>query len=181
MKDIDKYQQERAEDSTPDDHEKAVVVYSLDIAKKANEVTDYMKKVIEHGKPFDRDDLIEELGDVVWYVSQLAHEKGIKMSEILEANTSKLRARYPNGFNGKLPHWTERVGSGEALAEVSQGPCVDVYEPPELVDCFVVRVNGRWFGSYSAEAWGGRSGAYNAAALKRWKLEQAIAGGASNG
>lgn len=103
MKDIDRYQRERAEENGVIDHDKAVVLYSLGIAGEAGEVADYMKKVLGHGKTFDRKTLVEELGDVMWYVSQLAYTHDIPMSEILAANTSKNRERYPFGFNGNLP------------------------------------------------------------------------------
>lgn len=107
------YQRQRAEDNGDVPFEEARVLYSLGIAGEAGEVADYMKKVIGHGKEFDRSKLVDELGDVLWYVSQLAHIHGIKLEEIMDFNTAKLRERYPNGFKCDLVHWTQRTKGGE--------------------------------------------------------------------
>jgi NTP pyrophosphatase (non-canonical NTP hydrolase) len=102
------YQRQRAEDNGEVPFEEARVLYSLGIAGEAGEVADYMKKVIGHGKEFDRTKLVDELGDVLWYVSQLANIHNITLHEVMFHNTAKLRERYPNGFHGDLPHWSER-------------------------------------------------------------------------
>lgn len=105
----DQYQYERAEDNGMAEFYQARTVFALGIAGEAGEVADYMKTVIGHGEQLDKTKLTDELGDVLWYVSQLAHIHGIAMSEIMEHNTAKLRERYPHGFSGDLPHWSERV------------------------------------------------------------------------
>jgi NTP pyrophosphatase (non-canonical NTP hydrolase) len=107
------YQRQRAEDNGDVPFEEARVLYSLGIAGEAGEVADYMKKVIGHGKEFDRTKLVDELGDVLWYVSQLAHIHDIPLEEIMTMNTAKLRMRYPHGFKGDLPHWMERKKGGD--------------------------------------------------------------------
>lgn len=72
---------------------------ALGLSGEAGEVTDYIKKVIHHGKPFERSKLVDELGDVRWYLEHLAITVGVSMQEIEEANVYKLRRRYPNGFS----------------------------------------------------------------------------------
>jgi len=112
--DADLYQRQRAEDNGELDFDTARVLYSLGLAGEAGEVVDYMKKVIGHGRELDRNHLVAELGDVIWYVSQLAHIYGITMSEIMLTNTAKLRERYPCGFRGDLAYWTLRQPEGGA-------------------------------------------------------------------
>ena len=42
--------------------------------------------------------MIAELGDVLWYVSELASGLGATLEEIAERNIEKLYKRYPDGF-----------------------------------------------------------------------------------
>lgn len=102
--DADEYQARRAQANGVMDAGLAVTLFSLGIAGEAGEVADYMKKVIGHGKKFDATTLTEELGDVLWYVSQLAWIHGITMSEIMRVNEEKLRKRYPGGFKKGEDH-----------------------------------------------------------------------------
>lgn len=44
-----------------------------------------------------RKDVLKELGDVIWYVTALANEFGLPLSEILEANYNKLIKRRETG------------------------------------------------------------------------------------
>jgi NTP pyrophosphatase (non-canonical NTP hydrolase) len=41
-----------------------------------------------------RDDMILELGDVIWYVTAACHELGVSLEELMEANRAKLEARW---------------------------------------------------------------------------------------
>lgn len=70
----------------------------LGIAGEAGEVADLIKKAVYHGHGLDREKLKKELGDVLWYVSSLADAAGFRLSEVMESNLDKLRARYPEGF-----------------------------------------------------------------------------------
>ena len=70
----------------------------LGIAGEAGEVADYIKKVVFHEHPLDKSKLIKELGDVQWYLSNLADIIGATTTEIMQQNIDKLRERYPEGF-----------------------------------------------------------------------------------
>lgn len=63
------------------------------------EYTDFFKKVLYQGHPFDKEFTVIELGDVMWYVALAADAIGVKMSDILQKNIDKLRIRYPEGFS----------------------------------------------------------------------------------
>lgn len=74
----------------------------LGLTGEAGEVADIIKKVIHHGRAFDdamRAKLIEELGDVLWYIAHAANVLGVEMDDVVAANNAKLAKRYPNGFN----------------------------------------------------------------------------------
>jgi NTP pyrophosphatase (non-canonical NTP hydrolase) len=72
---------------------------ALGIAGEAGEVADLLKKVIFHGKALDREALAKELGDVLWYVSDLASQYGLRLESVAATNVAKLNARYPEGFS----------------------------------------------------------------------------------
>lgn len=73
----------------------------LGIAGEAGEVADIIKKVEYHHHPLNRDHLIEELGDVMWYLAQIAETEQLSLSQIATHNISKLLQRYPHGFNSQ--------------------------------------------------------------------------------
>ena len=78
--------------------EEIVCNMCMGIAGESGEIVDYLKKVEFHGHEFDREKLINELGDLMWYVFALSNHFQIEMTEVLEKNIEKLYKRYPNGF-----------------------------------------------------------------------------------
>ena len=78
-----------------------LILAGLGMAGEAGEVADLVKKAIYHNAPLDREKLILEAGDVLWYVAYLADALGVPLSRIAEANREKLLRRYPNGFSAQ--------------------------------------------------------------------------------
>lgn len=72
---------------------------TMGLAGEAGEVVDMLKKVFYHGHELDPGQLAKELGDVMWYVSDLATQFGIGLDDIARGNIEKLKARYPDGFS----------------------------------------------------------------------------------
>jgi NTP pyrophosphatase (non-canonical NTP hydrolase) len=70
---------------------------TLGLCGEAGEVADKVKKVLRDREGrFDAaviDDLRLELGDVLWYVAQLATELELDLEAIAEANLAKLASR----------------------------------------------------------------------------------------
>lgn len=71
----------------------------LGLAGESGELLDLIKKVVFHGKAFDEEHAKKELGDVLWYVAEIAHSFGWSLDEIMQMNVDKLKARYPEGFS----------------------------------------------------------------------------------
>lgn len=69
---------------------------ALGIAGEAGEVADIIKKSVAYGKPLDRNHVVEELGDVIWYMNGLLSMLGASWDEVLDKNIAKLEARYPD-------------------------------------------------------------------------------------
>lgn len=75
------------------------LIWCLGLAGEVGETLDLLKKHLGHGQPLDFEKLKKEFGDVRWYGAALEDSFGFKSSEVAEANVTKLRARYPDGFN----------------------------------------------------------------------------------
>lgn len=66
---------------------------------EAGECIDILKKHLFQGHELDEEKLIDEVGDCLWYIAEIATGLGIELQEIAEHNIAKLRARYPYGFD----------------------------------------------------------------------------------
>ncbi|WGF40274.1 MULTISPECIES: nucleoside triphosphate pyrophosphohydrolase family protein [Lysinibacillus] len=80
-------------------HDNELVNYGLGIAGEAGEVADLIKKAMFHGHVIDHVEVKKELGDVMWYLANIARLAGLSLDEIAEANIEKLKKRYPDGFS----------------------------------------------------------------------------------
>ena len=70
------------------------------INAEGGEFLEIIKKMIFQGKPWDKDNkehLIIELGDVMWYVAQACMALEISFDDVIERNVKKLEKRYPGG------------------------------------------------------------------------------------
>lgn len=72
--------------------------WGLGLAGETGEVVELIKKAQYHGVKLNKDDLSKELGDVLWYISAIATESGLNLSDIANSNIEKLKKRYPHGF-----------------------------------------------------------------------------------
>ena len=66
---------------------------------EVGELTDAIKKCVIYGQPLDVENVIEELGDIEFYLEGLRQNLDISREQTLEANTNKLRKRYGNKYS----------------------------------------------------------------------------------
>lgn len=66
----------------------------MGLAGESGEVVDLAKKVLFHGRTVAEDRMIEEIGDVLFYVTALCHTFNITVEELMNANYKKLTARH---------------------------------------------------------------------------------------
>ncbi len=66
---------------------------------EAGECIDIVKKARFQGHELNKEDLVEELGDVLWYASLIAYALGVDLSEVMQKNIDKLKRRYPERFD----------------------------------------------------------------------------------
>lgn len=72
---------------------------AVGIAGEAGELLDAVKKTWAYGKPLDLDNVIEELGDLEFYMQAMRLHLLLTRDSIIEANILKLEKRYPTGYS----------------------------------------------------------------------------------
>lgn len=78
-------------------HADSMMHAAVGVAGEAGELADAVKKAWVYGKELDRQNVIEELGDLRFYMQALQLLLGITDAEVIGANSAKLEARYPDG------------------------------------------------------------------------------------
>ena len=71
---------------------------ALGLTGEAGEFADAIKKALFHHHGLNKDALVKELGDMLFYIRLAALGLGVSLEHIAEENDRKLRARYPDGF-----------------------------------------------------------------------------------
>lgn len=75
----------------------ALSYLTMGLTGEAGEVAEFVKKWLWHSNRKPEEDLIGELGDVLWYLARLADQWGLSLSEVAEHNLAKLAARHSAG------------------------------------------------------------------------------------
>jgi len=73
---------------------------AVGISAEGGEFTEIVKKMVFQGKPWNEDNrehLIIELGDVMWYVAQACMALDVPFDDVIRGNVKKLEKRYPGG------------------------------------------------------------------------------------
>lgn len=71
---------------------------ALGLTSEAGEFADAVKKNVVYGKPLDKENLIEELGDLLWFTSLACDVLNVDMAFVMEENIKKLQKRYPEKY-----------------------------------------------------------------------------------
>ncbi|WP_209121530.1 nucleoside triphosphate pyrophosphohydrolase family protein [Alkalihalobacillus sp. BA299] len=77
----------------------ALANFTLGFNGEGGEFLDEIKKVEFHGHPLNKEKLIKEAGDHLWYFARLLDLYGIDFNVVAEQNIQKLLDRYPDGFS----------------------------------------------------------------------------------
>ena len=85
---------------------------------EAGECIDLLKKHEFQGHELDPMELLDELGDVLWYVAQVATGLGVALEEVARHNLNKSYERYPDGFDVN-----RSIHRPEYEREVNNGTC----------------------------------------------------------
>lgn len=71
----------------------------MGLCGEAGECIDIVKKQMFQGHELDRQKLIDEASDCLWYLAEIASGLGISLEDIASHNIEKLKKRYPDGFD----------------------------------------------------------------------------------
>ncbi len=96
MNNVNSYQQEAIKTAIyPKDM--AIIYPLIGLSGEVGEVAEKIKKVIrDKNSDFDfndRTEIAKELGDVMWYIANLANDLGYNLEEILYLNVEKIKSR----------------------------------------------------------------------------------------
>jgi NTP pyrophosphatase (non-canonical NTP hydrolase) len=96
---INTYQQKAAETAI---YSNKLIYPTLGLAGEAGEIANKVKKILRDNsgelQEDVRQDLISELGDVLWYIAALATDLRIELSEVANKNVRKLNSRKVRGM-----------------------------------------------------------------------------------
>lgn len=84
--------------------ERRLLIAALGLTGEAGEAAEVVKKVCGHHHPFDttmRDKVFKELGDCLWYVSEMCSVLGFSLKTVAQGNIDKLEARYAGQFTAE--------------------------------------------------------------------------------
>ena len=98
---INTYQQHASETAIYKDK---LIYPTLGLAGEAGDIANKVKKILRDNsgnlQESVREDLICELGDVLWYVAALATDLNVELSEVANKNIEKLNSRKNRGTIG---------------------------------------------------------------------------------
>lgn len=91
---------------------------AVGVSGEAGELLDAVKKTAIYCKPLDPANVVEELGDLEFYMEGMRQAIGVSREECLAANMEKLARRYPAGFsNAAAQARADKAESGETEKE----------------------------------------------------------------
>ena len=118
--DFDEYQSQIQEtDQYPGDSDKSLSIPILGLCGEVGTLHSEYKKLLRDGEAHTRffDRVNEELGDILWYVANLAEKCDLKLSTIAEANVEKTRRRWIDGQQSSPFFFDEGYAEDERLPE----------------------------------------------------------------
>lgn len=72
------------------------------LAGEAGEFVDSVKKHQIYGQELNKENLLEEIGDILWYAAMAAEVLGANLDDIAASNVAKLQKRYPEKYTDLL-------------------------------------------------------------------------------
>lgn len=73
----------------------------LGLGGESGEILELLKKGICHQHGLNTAKLIDECGDLLWYLSGICTLIGVPLSDVMERNVTKLKLRYENGYSAE--------------------------------------------------------------------------------
>lgn len=71
----------------------------MGVASESGELLDMFKAALFYGKDFDKVNLVEEIGDILWFAQLALNQLDLTLEDAIKGNRAKLNARYAEGFS----------------------------------------------------------------------------------
>lgn len=94
---FDEYQ--KAANRTLMGKEQVLTNCALGLTGESGEVADLVRKYTFQSSKLNKQQLTKEMGDVLWYLSQIAEWADISFDQVASENISRLEKRYPTPSN----------------------------------------------------------------------------------
>jgi len=105
------------------DNKDVLINGAMGLCSESGEAINIVKKYLTQATPLDRSKLVEELGDITWYVAEVATALGLDLEDVLVRNIGKLKMRHPEKFDG----------TDEIIREESRLPSIICADEEEAV------------------------------------------------
>lgn len=113
-------------------HLTQIMVAGMKLSSEAGELNDAIVKHISYGQPLDIENIIEECGDLLWYISVILESCNMTMGECMAMNINKLKIRYPENFTEKdAAERKDKLVDGEKPCGCYPNEICDRCHPPE--------------------------------------------------
>ena len=87
---------------------------ALGLCSESGEFASAVKAHLMYARALDKTNLLEEMGDILWFLSLAADSLGFSLRNVMLANIAKLRKRYPEGSFSQ-----ERANNRDTRAEIA--------------------------------------------------------------
>jgi NTP pyrophosphatase (non-canonical NTP hydrolase) len=90
---------------------------ALGVCTEGGELLDVLKRHKFYAKPIDWVNVVEEAGDILWYVAIIARAASVSLEDIAEANIAKLKLRYTGKYTNEAALNRDTKAERKALEE----------------------------------------------------------------
>lgn len=91
---FNEYQRQAYELISEDGRKDLILNGVLGLAGESGECCDIVKKARFQGHELSKEHLMEEIGDVLWYIAETASGLGVSLEEVAQYNLDKLHKRF---------------------------------------------------------------------------------------
>jgi len=97
--DFNEYQKLAMRTASGDSKQNLILNGVMGLCGESGECIDIVKKHMFQGHELDKQKLLDEASDCLWYLAEIAAGLEVTLDEIACHNVEKLKKRYPDGFD----------------------------------------------------------------------------------
>ncbi len=95
---------------------------SLGIVTEASEIADVYKKNIFYGRPLTPSKILDEAGDLLYYLARILDANGFTIADAINGNVAKLTARFGEAFSTEKANNRNTVKEEKAVQDHAVRP-----------------------------------------------------------